>query len=74
MWEPRQGVRGILRTVSALPPKKIVHPGLALLVVHVASPCRQISGMEVGEEWKVVDLNVSVLSVFCLGAGGVCGL
>jgi len=29
--------------------KKIVCPGLGLLVVHVAGPFRQISGMEVGE-------------------------
>ena len=31
------------------PPPQIVCPGLALLVVHVAGPFRQISGMEVGE-------------------------
>ena len=31
------------------PPKKIVCPSLALFVVHVAGPFRQISGMEVGE-------------------------
>ena len=48
VWEPRQGVRCILRTVSP-PPKKILCPGLALLVVHVADPFRQISGMKVVE-------------------------
>ena len=45
MWEPKQGVRCILRTVT--PP--IVCPDLGLLVVHVAGPFTQISGMEVGE-------------------------
>ena len=34
---------------STPPKKKIVSPGLGLLVVHVAGPFRQISGMEVGE-------------------------
>ena len=45
MWEPRQAVRCILRTA---PPPPIVYPGLGLLVVHVAGPFTQISGMEVG--------------------------
>ena len=50
VWEPRQGVGCILRTVP--PPKKIVCPGLAMLVVHEAGPFRQISGMGVGENGR----------------------
>ena len=63
MWEPMQGVRCIVRTVS-LPSPKIVCPGLALYVVHVAGPFCQISGMEVGEG----------MEIHVLGAGGLCEL
>ena len=55
------------------PTPPIVCPGLALLIVHVAGPFRQISGMEVGEGMEG-HLTKCVLSVFCLGAGGVCEL
>ena len=47
---------------APLPQPQIVCPGLGLLLVHVAGPFRQISGMEVGEG---MELNLSVHSVFC---------
>ena len=73
MW--KQGrVLGASSIFLAPPQKKIICPGLSLLVVHVAGPFRYISGMEVGEGMKVMELNVSVFPVLCLSAGGVCEL
>ena len=64
MWEPKQGVRCILRT--ATPPSQIVRPSLSLLVLHVAGPFMQFSGSMREREWKVMELNVKrVHSVFC---------
>ena len=37
-------------------------PGLGLLLVHVAGPFKQISGMEVEEGMKLMELNVNTLS------------
>ena len=70
MWEPRQGVGCILRTINTPPP--LVCPGL--LVVHLGGPFGQISGMEVGEGMEVTEPHVILHTVFCFTLLCVCVL
>ena len=67
VWEPKRGVRCILRTFSPRLHQKIVGPSVALFVVHVAGTFTQISGMEVGKGMEGQGIKCKCLLSVLLG-------